>query len=85
MPSTPSSTLADRLILFRYFNSFFGAKTFEELQAASFKMMNLPRFPRVDMGEIQNDKPNHPRPTRRTTHLQRLATRGRLPHDPKQP
>jgi len=34
MSSSPSFTLADRLILFRYFNALFGAKTFEDLQAA---------------------------------------------------
>ena len=33
MPNA-SFSLADRLILFRYFNSLLGAKTFEELQAA---------------------------------------------------
>ena len=34
MPPTSSFSLADRLILFRYFNALFGAKEFEVLQAA---------------------------------------------------
>ncbi len=34
MPASSSFTLADRLILFRYFNSLFGAENFDDLQAA---------------------------------------------------